>query len=238
MLTRTMNPSVAVSEIPNTELRERLEKIQNADTTEEARLAIFEASESISILGAFRYIKNLEERDILVLEAAQDYFEGRVKPGLEQFVDGLQILGLAEGIRLNPSQFEGLFLKSSKLLMAKDLIDLFHPVLSPRGSNLRREENRVLCFWRDWLINVEGGRCKPVTLERVLIFASGLDRLPPLGFRAPPSLEFLHAAGCKRPLPEANTCSVCIRLPMHSTYDDFENWMNSAIIQAPTFGLA
>ncbi|KAG9261358.1 G2/M phase-specific E3 ubiquitin-protein ligase-like [Astyanax mexicanus] len=228
------NHPVKLNEIHNTELHDRLEKIQNAATVEEARLAIFDASESLSILGALRHIKDLD----LVLEAAQDYFEGRVKVGLEQLAEGLETFGLAEAIRKHPSEFEGLFLKSSKSLVAKDLISLFQPNFSPRGSNRRREENRVLCFWRDWLINVEGGQCIPVTLEKVLIFASGLDRLPPLGFQVPPSLEFLHATGCRRPLPEANTCSVCIRLPIHPTYEDFEHWMNSAIIQAPTFGLA
>ncbi|XP_041912173.1 G2/M phase-specific E3 ubiquitin-protein ligase-like [Alosa sapidissima] len=129
-------------------------------------------------------------------------------------IEGLQTFGLVEAIRRNPA--EEIFINSSRPLKATEIIELFVPTLSPRGGNQRREENRTLGFWRDWLVNVEGGLCAPVTLEMVLVFTSGLDSLPPLGFDTTPSLQFHNS---QRPLPVANT------------------WMNCGIVQAPTFGL-
>ena len=101
-------------------------------------------------------------------------------------------------------------------------------------SNLRAVKNVKMLYYY-----AIGGQCEPVTLEKLLIFASGLQKLPPLGFQTPPSLEFLHReAGERRPLSEANTCTVCIRLPVHPTYEEFEHWMNSGMLQSPHFGLA
>ncbi|KAL7848752.1 hypothetical protein SRHO_G00203750 [Serrasalmus rhombeus] len=50
-----------------------------------------------------------------------------------------------------------------------------------------------------------------------------LEKLPPLGFQTPPSLEFLHCeVDERRPLLEGDTCTVCIRLPVHPAYEEFE----------------
>lgn len=73
-----------------------------------------------------------------------------------RFKEGLNTLKLAEAIQAQPAQFKGLFLENTQQLSAADLINLFQPVLSTAGSSRRQEENRVLCYWRDLLIDIEG----------------------------------------------------------------------------------
>lgn len=75
-----------------------------------------------------------------------------------------------------------------------------------------------------------------ITLEHMLVFASGADRVPALGFSPQPTLNFIHETG--RKYPEANTCVVNLKLPIHDTYVQFTKFMCEGIIQAPTFGLA
>ena len=76
-----------------------------------------------------------------------------------------------------------------------------------------------------------------VTLEKVLIFVSGLSKVPVLGFPVQPTLNFSHCPD--KPLPQANTCVISLTLPtMHQTYEDFTHWMEMGILQAPTFGVA
>ncbi|XP_058629517.1 G2/M phase-specific E3 ubiquitin-protein ligase-like [Onychostoma macrolepis] len=141
-----------------------------------------------------RYILTLNERDSLVSHSIQHYVEGRVQTAFQQFMEGLNTLKLAEAIQAHPVQFKGLFLENTQQLNAADLISLFQPVLSTVGSSRRQEESRVLCYWRDWLIDIEGGECVALHLEDILIFASGLSRIPPLGYPVQPTLEFLHPA--------------------------------------------
>jgi len=65
-------------------------------------------------------------------------------------------LGLLEEIKNQPRVFENLFINLEKPLQAKDLSSLFEVCFSPVGSNRRQQENQTICFWRDWLIDVEG----------------------------------------------------------------------------------
>ncbi|CAL8234591.1 unnamed protein product [Boreogadus saida] len=76
-----------------------------------------------------------------------------------------------------------------------------------QGTHAREIENRTICFWRDWLIDVEEGECAPLTLENVLEFASGSSTIPPNGFLLQPTIEILPEESGKI-FPEANTCNI------------------------------
>lgn len=114
-----------LQDISDFSLREKLEKIANAETLHEAREAINNSSEELALMG-----------------------DGCTTP-----------------------------------LTARDLVELFkYRSRAPPGSNVRRRESRALAYWKDWLLEVEGGQAQPVTLEHVLIFATGLKRMPAMGF--------------------------------------------------------
>ncbi|CAL8257392.1 unnamed protein product [Arctogadus glacialis] len=94
-------------------------------------------------------------------------------------------------MRANPAVFFNFFVNEGIPLQAKDLCKLFVPDFSVQGSNRRNRENATICFWCDWLIDIEEGECSPVTLERVLEFSSGVSKVPPLGFPHPPQIQCL-----------------------------------------------
>lgn len=97
-------------------------------------------------------------------------------------------------------------------------------------------ERTLLMYCFCFPFRLEGTR--PVTLEQMLIFASGIDCIPPLGFPNHPTIQFLHDSnGYRRIFPEANTCEVILRLPLHPSYSIFTEYMESGILQSPTFGL-
>ena len=52
--------------------------------------------------------------------------------------------------------FFNFFVNEEIPLQAKDLCKLFVPDFSVQGSNRRSRENSTICFWRDWLIDIEG----------------------------------------------------------------------------------
>ncbi|CAB1457397.1 unnamed protein product [Pleuronectes platessa] len=127
--------------------------IQDATTVREANNAITEAADSLSIIGALRHVSSLEEKDYLVQSAADFFVNGRLATALDQFADGLKTLGLLKEMRENPAVFFNFFVNEEIPLQAKDLCKLFVPDFSAQGSN---RENMTICFWRDWLIDIEG----------------------------------------------------------------------------------
>lgn len=73
-----------------------------------------------------------------------------------------------------------------------------------------------------------------ITLEDILVFATGRDSPPDLGFTPAPSLEFI--SGSKFPL--ANTCKNIIRITLKDTYEEFKIDMGFGIKKSPGFGMA
>ncbi|MBN3292744.1 G2E3 ligase, partial [Polypterus senegalus] len=72
------------------------------------------------------------------------------------------------------------------------------------------------------------------TLEDIVMFATGLKMIPPLGFEPRPTIKFLHD---NSPFPTANTCSNTLCLPLHSSYDSFTFHISFEILNYPGFGL-
>lgn len=79
---------------------------------------------------------------------------------------------------------------------------------------------------------------RPVSLEKILVFATGADRLPPLGFPVNPTILFNHeeVKDDKVKYPKANTRGLILTLPIVSSFDEFIHAMEDGIIQAPQFG--
>ena len=72
------------------------------------------------------------------------------------------------------------------------------------------------------------------TLEDMLIFFSGTDALPPLGFDTPPTLTLLH--GDVR-FPTASTCGIHLSIPTkYKKFEDFKDAMITALLSNDGFG--
>ena len=74
------------------------------------------------------------------------------------------------------------------------------------------------------------------TLDDVLVFFSGADRVPPLGFEKQPSVTFLHDTRSK--FATASTCSLELRLPTQygSHFDKFREAMIMSLMDNDGFG--
>lgn len=59
-------------------------KIKNATTVKDAKKAIEEAEDSLAIVGAWRNITTLRQRDALVQSAVDFFLEGRLNVALQQ----------------------------------------------------------------------------------------------------------------------------------------------------------
>ena len=78
----------------------------------------------------------------------------------------------------------------------------------------------------------EGQSC--CSLEEVLVFFSGADHPPPLGFPHTPQLNFLPKEAL---FPTASTCSLILRLPTrYHTYDMFRDAFTRGLKENDGFG--
>lgn len=66
-------------------------------------------------------------------------------------------------------------------------------------------------------------------LEDVLVFLSGADCIPPLGFPYRPKVSFLH--GSMATLCKSNTCGVSLKLPtIHAEYETFKDGITLSVL--------
>lgn len=74
-----------------------------------------------------------------------------------------------------------------------------------------------------------------ITLEMVLVFATGADHEPPLGFENVPQVQFETRKD--RFLPTASTCTPALYLPIQlDDPDEFKKKMDYAIVGCHGFG--
>lgn len=71
-----------------------------------------------------------------------------------------------------------------------------------------------------------------VKLEDVLIFFSGSCAIPPTGFQASPSIDFLH----NEKFCTASTCDLTLRLPVYIDYGDFQEAVTLSLLGHDGFG--
>lgn len=139
---------------------------------------------------------------------------------------------------------------------------LLIPKFSPRDTspNERTKEEATYMFLLDFLEQCEGIPCikwvlqcgdgmnlildgevqtltgSKVTVEQMLIFFTGTDQEPPLGFPKQPELHFLpHGV-----LATASTCDLILRLPINffNEYNRFKEMMIESLVSSEGFGYA
>uniref|UniRef100_A0A3B3TAP3 HECT domain-containing protein n=1 Tax=Paramormyrops kingsleyae TaxID=1676925 RepID=A0A3B3TAP3_9TELE len=199
-----------------------------------------EAADELALMGALRHLQSLDDSKQL-MEAVLHFYLHTVCSISNTTVtinffsgvrlrEGLSTLGVLEEITLHPQAFEKIFLQDTSSLKASDLVGLFQYTLLIKWNSPFGFLSYLFFYF------FSGGLAHPITLEHVLIFATGLRRLPAMGFEVQPELAFLHAEDGLARFPKANTCSLVLYLPVGQTYNEFKNNMDLAVGCAHQFG--
>uniref|UniRef100_A0A3Q3MJA4 HECT domain-containing protein n=1 Tax=Mastacembelus armatus TaxID=205130 RepID=A0A3Q3MJA4_9TELE len=144
-----------------------------------------------------------------------------------RFKDGLSTLDVIHALEQHACIFKPFMCSSVEQLTSAALEEIFEVQLSEKGSTRRHEETRVLGFWRDYLLETEG-----LSLKDILIFATGLNTLPPSQIQPQPKLIFQSTSR----FPVSSTCANTIKIPISKTYDQFKIDMDFGIRNSPGFG--
>ncbi|KAL1268573.1 hypothetical protein QQF64_033936 [Cirrhinus molitorella] len=149
-----------------------------------------------------------------------------------RFRDGLSTLDVIHALEQHPSVFRPYMCYSVDRLKPESLEGVFKAQLSEAGSTRRQEETRILGYWRDYLLDT-GEQETGVSLQDILMFATGLNSLPPSTIMPQPQLSFEKTSK----FPIASTCANTIKLPISKSYEEFKNAMDFGIQNSPGFGL-
>nr|XP_033960744.1 G2/M phase-specific E3 ubiquitin-protein ligase-like [Pseudochaenichthys georgianus] len=229
-----------LEDVADIDLHKQIKRVTEGKSLEDLLATTEPLEEYLANAGCLRPLRRLEDKNLLVDDILMFQVIHRVRGPFERFRDGLRTLGVLDKIQAHPESFRPLLCWSPTNLTADLLDSLFTICLSTVGSNRRIAEEVGVPFWRDYLTDAEDqeGTQK---LRTILAFATGANTVPPIGFDPPPSVEFLHQnydSGTTSKLPIANTCINCLKLPLHSSYIDFQENMVFALGNTQGFGIA
>ncbi|CAL8398117.1 unnamed protein product [Boreogadus saida] len=184
-----------------------------------------EATDELSLMGSFSFVRSLPHRDELLGAALHLTF---MSTALNQFKEGLETFGILALLRIHHEALKGVFVDTPGV----HIPDL----LAVRAELQSEEEGGQDPYLLEGLADRDGDTS--LTLGAVLAFATGLKRIPAVGFPIQPRLEFLHEEDGLALFPTINTCSL-LWLPVYPVYNGFKQAMEEGITSCgSTFGVA
>ncbi|XP_054652669.1 G2/M phase-specific E3 ubiquitin-protein ligase [Dunckerocampus dactyliophorus] len=221
----------------DTRLSHQVRRIAAAESMVELRDAMAASRDFLDLAGCKQPIRNLQERDALVEDLVSFTLITRMQLPLQRFREGLQTLGVFKQVQLFPSVFCSVFCEAEIQLSAQMLVQLFVAKFSPQEERVNRE-TAVVSFWRHFLFECEVGRSS-VSLQDLLHFSTGTERLPAAGLLPPPSMSFLHppsSAPCDMEecgeeclFPQSKPDKNLLLLPVTSSYGVFKSSMEQVV---------
>ena len=131
-----------------------------------------------------------------------------------QFMEGMNSIGNFENmVMANQSVFDAILSSSHEKLTLSAFTSLYWLKRSEVGSNDRsREDSTVYCFGL-FLKDLEEDEADDLTLKDLLVFISGADSVPLLGFDHLISVHFYDFIGNVHCRPWSSTCALTLHLP-------------------------
>ena len=91
------------------------------------------------------------------------------------------------------------------------------------GSNNKEKEDKTLYCFDVFLQDLADNVVEDLCLQDLLVFTTGADSIPPLGFDDPITLDFYDQEKDIKRLPWASTCSLSLYLPRgYEDTDEFK----------------
>uniref|UniRef100_A0A4X2JPI0 G2/M-phase specific E3 ubiquitin protein ligase n=1 Tax=Vombatus ursinus TaxID=29139 RepID=A0A4X2JPI0_VOMUR len=215
------NVEPTLEDVEDSNMMQIITKIKSSKTLTHLRSAIRDCFEYLSHIGCLRLVTVLSDKDVLVKDILTHHVIKRVQAPLDSFQQGLRTLGVLETMQKYPEAFYSVLCHKPERLTTKILSDLF-----TMHKLSEAQDTRAVGFWMNYLQNVESGE-SVVTLEDILLFATGCRSIPPVGFQPTPSIEFLHAD-----YPVGTKYYNKLTLPITNTYKEFQENMDFAIRNA------
>ncbi|CAB4030171.1 G2 M phase-specific E3 ubiquitin- ligase-like [Paramuricea clavata] len=126
---------------------------------------------------------------------------------VSQFFNGLNSIGqLGDRILQNKQLFDLTLGNQHPSLTKSSFMTLYKINRSEEGSNQSSKEDSTIYCFEIFLQDLERVILKRLSLEHLLVFITGADCLPPLGFSKNITVDFYNFDENSRLRPYASTC--------------------------------
>ncbi|XP_043929738.1 G2/M phase-specific E3 ubiquitin-protein ligase isoform X2 [Protopterus annectens] len=208
---------------------QKIRKIAEAETLEDLKAAVRDCSAYLSVTKNLSF-HSIEDKKQLEMDMIRFYVIRRVHSSFIRFQEGLKTLGVLEKIQLYPDVFRDVLCYKSQELTHETLCSLFKiKSLSEDWKKLEDEVNATE-FWNEYLRDTDAGLTN-ASLESILLFATGADFIPAIGFNPEPSVVFVpqseEQSSQKTKLPQNKMVQNCLKLPVFNTYRQFRKHMDT-----------
>eukprot|EP00794_Sanderia_malayensis_P006413 gene6413-7144_t len=199
-----------------------------------------EHQETIANYGYAKiYRSKFQDKEEIIGVLLKFHFLYSVHAEMQQMKDGLNAIGGFGDIVFGCAEiFNNVLGNEVKTLTYVSFKKEYCIMLSEAGSNRRAMEEMTIYSFEVFLQDLEEKQVGDLRLEDLLIFITGADKIPPLGFDSSIKIDFYDFQDNNRRLPHASTCSPAIFLPRGmENPDTFKELMKEVLTECHGFGL-
>ncbi|XP_034072356.1 uncharacterized protein LOC117546280 isoform X2 [Gymnodraco acuticeps] len=219
------------SVLPDPDVQSRAKRILQCKTAEDLSALQQDLGDWISecgIPGIFS--ATIGEIPKIYSYVVKHYIFLRTAKMVNQFTEGMNAFGnLWDLVRNNWIAFVPCFTNMRTPLTKSSFKAILKYEYSPRGTNHREKEEDTIYSW-ELVLNLIEDKLTELTFEDLLIFITGADEVPTLGFPNKPSIDFYTQEAGVRRLPYASTCAMTLFLPRGITEEqELHNILNQSV---------
>ncbi|XP_076072986.1 G2/M phase-specific E3 ubiquitin-protein ligase-like [Mytilus galloprovincialis] len=171
----------------------------------------------------------LNDKDALIRQLIKQLIYYRCLAEASSFLEGLRsVHGVFECISKHPLAFKALFCGECPQTTLQSLSEICSVNWSDDGTNYKYCEEVTIYAWELFLQAVEDKEID-VTFGDILVFITGAEYIPPLGFDKKIEIDFFSPVEGETRFPFASTCGITISLPRNISHPDLSNLLVRAI---------
>lgn len=231
--------SSAISAIADVEMKAVLSSATACTSEEDFAEFVSKHSDQIAQYGYSNvYRATLKDKVELIDCLLKQYFVYGVHAEYTQFLEGMNSIGNFGNVVMEHEEVFAAILgnKQPKLtsVMFMSLYELFR---SEEGSNKRKQEDDTVYCFELFIKDLEEGEAGNLILEDLIVFITGADAVPPLGFEKKISIEFYDFTGNVRRRPWSSTCGLTLHLPRGiADPAEFNSLIKESLLDCHGFG--
>ena len=208
-------------------------QITSARNDSELTESLKEESNFLIECGISKLMWSFSEKENLKSLLCKSIVIYRAKAALDQFVEGMQSVDLLSYIKRYPGVLRKVFCNQPPPLSVTDFRNLIKVNLSVPDSNAgnfaREGEEATILWWEEFLDKLDSSDSEGL-LPQLLVFITGADNIPILGFPENIDIDFFDYKPGVRRFPTASTCGLRFTLPRGvPSYEEFESLITQAL---------
>ncbi|KAL2102352.1 hypothetical protein ACEWY4_001520 [Coilia grayii] len=227
-----------ISILLDKEQNQKMEELKNCETEEDLQRVKQSCGDWVAGCGVSTvYTAAMEDLPALIGQVVAHFSFHQVSSMIHQYIEGMDSCGnFWKMVARNYKAFLPVFTNIGEKLSRATLRAIFKPIYSDEGSNWKELEEDTMFSFERWLVAIEEGQSEH-TLEEFLVFATGADHVPALGFPQDCGIDFYDQEPGTRRVPYASTCSQTVYLPRGvGSEEEFVDLMTLALKGSLGFG--